>query len=91
MTRPSSEREAIGRGPKGGASGVDTPVRVEVEGLLRKDHGLEGLLLGMPPSVSVPKASLPGELVETSVDEGLGRSGLRLGSEGPTREAKRRP
>ena len=60
MTRPLPEREAIGRGPKGGASGVDTPVRVEVEGLLRKDHGLEGLLLGMPPSVSVPKASLPG-------------------------------
>ena len=45
-TQASPDREAIGRGPKGGTSGEE----VEVIAPARMDNDFEGLLLGTPPS-----------------------------------------
>ena len=46
-TLASTDSEAIGRSPKGGASGEE----VEVIAPPRMDNDSEGLLLGTPPSV----------------------------------------
>ena len=45
-TQASPDREAIGRGPKGGTSGEE----VEVIAPPRMGNDSEGLLLGAPPS-----------------------------------------
>ena len=86
-TRPLAEREAIRRGPKCGASGVNTQVRIEAEVFQGRTAALRGYCWGchLRPLTEGPASS---ERVETRLDEGLGQPGLRPISEELTREGK---